>query len=141
MQWQRDDNLKSIIEALKKAYPEFNYVESDKIGCCFFSKKQSKAAAKIARVSSMHSLFMNEIYVLCVHKEYWDDASESSRLYTILHELMHIPNEGFNPESKSYRKLRDHDVQDFRHLLKTYGIDQENANEIVAKVQAVREAA
>ena len=67
-------------------------------------------------------------------KEYWDNADVGNKLALVFHELLHVPVGGFDPESKSFRKVVDHDIQDFSLLLQTYGVTYENVYKLADMV-------
>ena len=45
--------------------------------------------------------------------------------------MLHIPPEGFDENSKQYRKTVDHDVKDFSLILHQFGINWEDADKIL----------
>jgi predicted metallopeptidase len=129
--------LQGYVNRLKEAFPnEMKHINSDKILYSNFSKKSSKAAAKVGPIPARFASFFPQYdYFIEVHKEAWEVATESKRLYIILHELTHIPEEGFVNSSGEYRKLIDHDIQDFRHLVNVYGVELEKVEQLAQKVK------
>jgi predicted metallopeptidase len=129
--------LKKVVELLKQKFPrELEHIKPDRIYYQTFSKKKSKVLGKIGRIPSR---FINALsdydYFLEIYKEHWIESTEAKRLYVVLHELLHVPEGGFNPDDKEYRKVKEHDVQDFSQLLKVYGISQENVEKLEQKVK------
>jgi predicted metallopeptidase len=128
--------LKKVAEALKAKFEELDHIKPDRILYLSFSKPKSSFKAKIGPIAKRFAhLFPSQEYFLEIHQEAWDAGPEGDRLYTMLHELLHIPEEGFVAESKSYRRVKKHDVQDFAALLQQYGILQENVDKLEKKVK------
>lgn len=134
--WTPMPELKEIVEMLRESHPEsLHHVLPERILYASFSKKTSKVKGKIGPIPERYAIFLQEYdYFLEVHRESWLAADEGKRLYIILHELYHIPLEGFNPESKLYKKTVPHDLEDFKDLVREYGVDLENAEKLVVSV-------
>lgn len=139
MKYSKMPELKDIVQKLmasKTFKSQLEHVVPERILYAAFSSKSAKAAARIGRIPSRFAVFMDDFdYFLEVHIESWLQASEGKKYYIILHELTHIPVEGFNKESKYYKKVVDHDLEDFRDLVKEYGIDLENVDKLTDLVK------
>lgn len=130
--WQKRDDLLPIVSELIETFPDkLGHIRPNKIGYAAFSKKRSKASAKIYPVRPMYGLFTNIDYILAVHLEEWALATISTKYVLILHELLHITPEGFTEDSKHFRKTVDHDVKDFEYILRQFGIDWEDSEKIL----------
>lgn len=130
--WQKQDDIFPIVMDLIPLYPEIlSHIRPNKIGYVSFSKKKSTVQAKIYGLKPMIAMYSNVDYILTVHFENWVMIDKAAKYLLILHELMHIPTEGFDEGSKEYRKCVKHDVQDFSYLLQHYGIHGENADKIL----------
>jgi len=132
--WVRYDELKPIVSELIEMYPEkLNHIRPSSIGYAAFSKKRSDVAAKVYPMRPMFGLFSNVEYIVAIHIESWVLKSVSERYVLILHELLHIPAEGFDENSNDYRKTIKHDIQDFAFVLEHFGIHWENSEKILKK--------
>jgi predicted metallopeptidase len=135
--WQKQEDIFPIVMDLIKLYPEIlSQIRPNKIGYISFSKKKSTIQAKIYGLKPMFAFFSNVDYILTVHFENWVMIEKSAKYLLILHELMHIPEQGFDEGSKDYRKCLKHDVQDFSYLLQRYGIHGEDADKILKAKEA-----
>jgi predicted metallopeptidase len=136
MVYEEKPELKDIIKKLMRTFPEkLNYVNPDRILYSSFSRRSSKAAARIGPIPERVSIFLNDYdYILEVHKQTWDTASEAINYYTILHELFHIPSGGFDSESDDHRRIIRHDLQDFKELIGEYGVNLENLVKLERKI-------
>jgi predicted metallopeptidase len=134
--WVPMPNLKEVVEKIQAAFPDkFTHVNPDRILYAAFSRKSSKVKGRIGPIPARFSPFLQSCdYFLEVYHEGWQDADEATRLYIVLHELTHVPIEGFDKESKYYKKTLDHDLEDFRELVKQYGVDLEKADALVKLV-------
>ncbi|MFA5732927.1 MAG: putative metallopeptidase, partial [Acidithiobacillus sp.] len=94
-----------------------------------------KKVAEVAVISRRLDHFVDSDYILSVHEESWDEISEAEKYLVILHELMHIPEEGFDIEDKHYKKLIDHNIKDFRYILKEFGVDWEDSKKILDDIK------
>lgn len=131
--WEKRDELKDYVERLADIYPnDLGHIQPDNLIYVGFSKPRSSVAANIRAVKGVWSLFRNEAYILAIHIETWDSLSEPERLYIIFHELLHIPEEGFDEGVKNYKKLIKHDLQDFKILIDKFGVWKEKL-EVITK--------
>jgi len=137
--WAKQDDIKPIVSELIELYPEhLSHIRPSRIGYVAFSRKKSKKQAFVAPVKPMFGLFANIDYILAVHIENWVLKTVSEKYLLIFHELLHVPPEGFDENSKQYRKTVDHDVKDFSLILHQFGIDWEDADKIL-KVKGRKE--
>lgn len=140
--WSKQDDVKPIVSELIELYPEhLSHIRPSRIGYVAFSKKKSKKLAFVSSVKPMFGLFSNIEYILATHIENWVTSTISEKYLLIFHELLHIHPEGFDENSKHYRKVLDHDVKDFSLILQRFGINWEDADKILkAKGQKEKEA-
>lgn len=134
--WQRRDDLKPMVSDLIEIFPEkLSHIKPSRIGYAAFSKKRSKALAKVYPIKPMYGLFSNIDYILAVWLENWVQEEISKKNVLILHELLHIPAEGFDEDSKHFRKTVDHDIRDFEYVLSHFGLQWEDAAKILKMKQ------
>lgn len=130
--WAKQEDIRPIVSELIELYPDhLSHVRPSRIGYVAFSKKKSKKQAFVAPVKPMFGLFANVDYILAVHIENWVMLTVSEKYLLIFHELLHIPPEGFDENSKQFRKTLDHDVKDFSYILQQFGINWEDADKIL----------
>jgi len=130
--WSKRDDIKPIVSKLIEMYPDhLSHIRPSQIGYVAFSKKKSKKQAFVAPVRPMVGLFVNMDYILAVHIENWVLLETSEKYLLVFHELFHIPSEGFDEDSKQYRKTVDHDIKDFAYILQHFGIHWEDAEKIL----------
>jgi len=134
--WIPMPELKDLVDMLKVSHEEtLHHIQSDRILYASFSQKKSNVLGRIGPIPPRFTPFLKDYdYFLEIHKENWLEASEGKKLYIILHELYHIPVEGFNTESKQYKNIVKHDLEDFKDLVKEYGVDMEGADKLVEMV-------
>ena len=131
-EWQRKDEIRSYVIKLKQKYfSDLSHIEPDNMVYAAFSKKRSAKKAEIRSIKGVWKLFAPFAYILSVHLETWDQLSEQERYYVIYHELLHIPEEGFEQTSKDYQKLLRHDLEDFKSLVYEFGVYLEKIDRIV----------
>lgn len=134
MLWEKRDDIKPIVsELIEKFSEQLNHIKPSRIEYVAFSKKKSKKMAYVMSVKPVYSLLINADYFLCVHLERWVELTVSEKRVLILHELSHIPQNGFDESSKEYRRLIDHDVQDFAFIIKAFGVNWEESEKILKK--------
>lgn len=82
-----------------------------------------KHVATIRAVRPPFSLLTDMKYIVTTYEKTYSGKTKEQQIVTILHELMHIDNfqEG---------KLKNHSVEDFVELLKTYGIEWSHDNKL-----------
>ena len=129
--------VKTVVKVLKDKFSaQLAHINPESILYLSFSKPKSAVKGRIGPVPKRFAhLFPDQDYFIEIHKESWLDSTEAERLYVILHELLHIPEEGFVNSSKEYRKTVKHDIQDFKALVKIYGIEGENLDKLAKAVR------
>lgn len=130
--WQRRDDLRPLVSDLIEIFPDkLSHIRPVRIGYAAFSKSKSRALAKVYSIKPMYGLFSNIDYILAVWLENWVQETISKKNVLILHELLHIPAEGFDENSKQFRKTISHDIQDFEYVLSHFGLQWEEAEKIL----------
>jgi predicted metallopeptidase len=135
--WSKRDDIKPIVSELIQKYPELlSHLRPSSIGYLAFSKKRSSFQAKIHGIRPMYAILHPDVeYILTVHLENWMQLDISEKYVLILHELLHIPQGGFDADSKEYHKCVKHDIQDFSYILTHFGINWEDASKIMKKAK------
>jgi hypothetical protein len=140
--WEKcDTEVKPMVSDLIQSYQDdLHHIKPSRIGYLTFSKKKSKKMAFITRVGQMYGMFVDLDYIMCIHLESWMDLTISSKKVLIYHELCHVPENGFDPEAKEYRKVQDHDVKDFDAIISKFGIHWEHSEKILNPKKYANEA-
>ena len=79
-------------------------------------------AARICRANPNLKIHAGIDYVIEISGEFWEMMDDATREILMAHELNHI-NASMNDEGKVSLDLRDHDVKDFRWIIKKYGVE------------------
>lgn len=138
--WEVRDDYRDLLRAVKKKYPTtIGHVLTKRIFLVGFQNKTSGHIAKIRTNKMPWALHMPEYdYALEFWSTRFDGLEVEHQWYTVLHELIHIPQGGHDAGNRfEYRKLVDHDVQDFRSLLSAYGVHMENVKDILKGERAL----
>lgn len=78
--------------------------------------KESKKYADIRKIGYPAKLFTNKIFLISFY-DIFDELPIEKKKIVIAHELMHI--------DMVNDKLKKHDVEDFRDIIRVYGLDWE----------------
>ena len=90
-------------------------------------------AGQCMLVKGQHKLLTDVDYLITFSEIVWDSINEEQRELLMLHELMHIFKD-YDNDGNLKLKLARHDVQDFRYLIKQYGVDWIHAIEDVKEI-------
>lgn len=122
------ETAKRIVEAPAFKW-KFHHVDVDRIQFLYeFSCVETDMAACILCVKQPYKNMLAFLlgnntpeYVICVFGHHAEGKSEKWRQIVMLHELEHIQVDG---------KIKEHDVQDFKYILKAFGIDWQADREL-----------
>lgn len=130
--WEKRDDIKPIVQSLIEQFPEqLSHIQPSRISYVGFSKKKSKVLAHVRPIRGEYELFMQSDYFLAVYLENWVQRTPAEKRVLILHELLHIPDGGFDSKHKNHKKCLDHDIKDFSFVLQRFGIYWEKSEEIL----------
>ena len=132
-EWKHRPDYKPLVIKACKLYPTLlKHVKPDRLFLCSFTAQDSRHVAKIRSVRQPFALALPDVdYIIEFWQQRFDTASEAYCLYVVVHELTHIAQGGFNPEHENYRKLVDHDLQDFVWLRRMYGLSLERVGDVL----------
>lgn len=132
--WERRDDVKPIVSSLIEQFQEqLHHIQPNRIAYAGFSKKKSKVLAFVKPIRGVYDIFMENDYILAVYLEDWIQKSPAEKRLLILHELLHIPDGGFDHRHKNFRKTLDHDIKDFAFVIQNFGTFWEHADRILPK--------
>lgn len=123
--WEMRPDYRPLLVRAKKLFPTLlGHVKIDRIFLVGFRSRRSRHIAKISGNKRPWSIALPQYdFLIQIWSTRFDDKPKSYRLFVMLHELLHIPEGGFDKKNRhQFRKLRKHDVEDFSELLETYGI-------------------
>ena len=129
-----DAEVKPMVDELVEKYSEdLIHIIPERIGYLTFSKQKSKKQAYIGPVKPMYAMYMKLDYIMCIHLENWMGLTTGEKKVLLFHELLHIPEGGFDRESKEYRKTEDHDVKDFSLIIQKFGLNWEMSSKTLSE--------
>ena len=139
--WRPREDFRPLLDKAKKLYPTYlGHVRTDRIFLCS-RKGRTRYVAQIHRMRPPFTLLSPHFdYVIEVSEDRFDPKDEAFKIYVIVHEMLHTHREGFKIDSPRYRRLVDHDVQDFNYLLVRCGIRMENVQDILKGERALLES-
>jgi predicted metallopeptidase len=113
-----DDNVKQLICDVISKVDDFVYLrgKEDRIYAARSEGVKRKYIAKVIGIRPPISLVASYTYVIVVNGDVFDTLTDEAKRRVIEHELRHIPPT-FNG------KTVKHDVEDFKIMLKKYGIE------------------
>lgn len=79
--------------------------------------------ARCRCVSGTFKFFSNYDYIIEISGDLWENVNEKLKKIILHHELLHIRIIPSNDKRKEKFRLVQHDVQDFREIIKRHGID------------------
>ena len=130
--WENRDDIRPIVMSLIEQFPEqLHHIQPSRIAYLGFSKKKSKILAFVKPIRGVYELLVNNDYVLAVYLENWVQRTPAEKRLLIMHELMHLPDGGFEARHKNFRKTVDHDVKDFAFIIRNYGVYWEGSDKIM----------
>lgn len=130
----RTEEYRPLLKKIKRLFPSLvGHVPLEAIFMCSFIARKSRHVARIRPVRNPWALLVprDVCYVIEFWEQRFEDMDEANRLYVMLHELIHIPELGFEEGSPSYRKTVDHDLQDFKFLRSSYGVRLQKVQRIL----------
>jgi len=113
-----DDDVKRLVCEIITNDDDFAHLrgKEDKIYAARSEGVKRKYVAKVIGIRPPASLVTSYVYVIVVNGDIFDTLDDVAKKRVIEHELRHIPPQ-FNG------KTVKHDVEDFKIMLKKYGID------------------
>lgn len=132
--WQIREDLRPMLKKVKRLFPTvLGHVNRRRIFLCSTNSKNSKHVANIRPSRPPWGLLIDDYdYCIKISERHFDEQSYEKQLFTLLHELLHIPSPGGQEEDHpNYRRLVDHDIQDFKELRHIYGLHLEKVEHIL----------
>jgi predicted metallopeptidase len=138
--WEVREDYRPLLYTVKELFPTIlGHVRVKRVFLCGFMNPSSAHIARIHANRPPWSLAMPDYdYAIQFWSTRFDVEAKAYKYFVVLHELMHVPRGGFDRSNPfEYRKCIDHDVEDFRTLLKSYGIYMEDVKDILKGEQGL----
>jgi predicted metallopeptidase len=130
--WRLREDYRPLLKRVKKLFPNvLAHVKTKRIALVGMEGKTAAFMAKIYGNRYPWSLLAKDYdYAIVFHSTRFDTKKKSYRLWIVRHELAHVPPGGFTFGHPAYRQLIKHDIEDFKFLRKTYGLNLEHVKKI-----------
>jgi predicted metallopeptidase len=131
--WRMREDYRPLLRRIKKLFPTvLGHIKTKRIMLVGFENPSSSFIAQIRKNGYPWAMALPDYdYVITFWSTRFDNKPKSYRLFVMLHELLHIPEGGFDRKNKkTYRKLRRHDIEDFSELRHAYGIRLQKVKDI-----------
>lgn len=114
--------MRKLAEQIINKFPEFSFINEYeiKIGYVLSQEKPPSSKIKYAdceKVKLKHQAWLPYDFIITFYEPNTELLSENQKIILMLHELKHI---GIGERGL---KLEEHDSEDFKDILKQYGID------------------
>ena len=130
--WEIREDYRPLLIRVKKLFPTvMAHVKTKRIALVGMTTRNSRWLGKIYPNRRPWSMFCDEYdYIIAFFSPRFDKEKKSKRLWVMRHELEHIPTDGHVKGSKGWRKTVKHDLEDWKFLRKTYGLNLEHTKRI-----------
>jgi len=131
--WQVREDYRPLLIKTKKLFPTvLGHVKTRRVALIGLYNRRSSFIANIRPNRQPWAQFVPDYdYLITFWSTRFDDKPLAYKVFVILHELQHVPYDGFTVGSHSYRRTIHHDIEDFEFLRKAYGISLENVNDVL----------
>lgn len=131
--WELRDDYRADLKRAKRLFPTIlGHVHTGRIALVGFTSATSKVAARIYPNRRPWSLLIPDYdYVISIWSTRYDNEKDYYKVFLMLHEAVHIPEDGHDEGSRGYRKTINHDIEDFRFLREAYGLDLRNMKDVL----------
>jgi predicted metallopeptidase len=124
------EDYRPLLIRVKKLFPTvLGHVKTKRILLVGFENPHSGFIAQIRRNSQPWAMVLQDFdYVIQFWSTRFDSKPKSYKLAVMLHELLHVPEGGFDRKNRhAYRKLKRHNVEDFSEMIRVYGLNLKKA--------------
>lgn len=114
--------LKRLAEQIIKRFPEFGIIREFNIKIGYVVSQERKRGEKITyadcrKVQEVFKAYLPFDFIITFYERNTGLLSENQQKILMLHELRHITL------GEKGLKIRPHDIEDFKDILETYGLD------------------
>jgi predicted metallopeptidase len=131
--WEIRDDYRRDLRKAKKLFPTIlGHVRTSRVALVGFYCASSKVGARIYPNRRPYSLLLPDVdYLISIWSTRYDNEERYYRVFLMLHEAVHIPPEGHEEGSIGYRKIVEHDIEDFKFLREAYGLHLDNMKDVM----------
>lgn len=131
--WKIREDYRKLLIKTKKLFPNMlNHVKIKRVALVGMYAKRSGFIARIYPSRRPWNLFDREHdYLIAFWSSRFDEKPLHYKIFVMLHELCHVPGDGFVKGSHGWRKTIHHDKEEFGFLMETYGIRLENVKDVM----------
>jgi predicted metallopeptidase len=131
--WELRDDYRYLLIKTKKLFPTvLAHVKTKRIALAGVYNRRNSFMARIYSNTHPWSLLLKDYdYIIVFWSSRFDEKPLSYKVYVTLHELSHIPFDGFVRGTRAYRRCQHHDIEDFEHLREVYGIRLEKIKDVL----------
>jgi len=114
--------LKRMAEQIIKRFPEFSIIREFNIKIGYVVSQERKRGEKITyadcrKVQEVYKAYLPFDFIITFYERNTGLLNENQQKILMLHELRHITL------GEKGLKIRPHDIEDFKDILETYGLD------------------
>ncbi|MMZ66337.1 hypothetical protein D1872_288240 [compost metagenome] len=114
--------MKRLAEQIIKRFPEFGIIREFNIKIGYVVSQERKRGEKITyadcrKVQEVFKAYLPFDFIITFYERNTSLLSENQQKILMLHELRHITL------GEKGLKIRPHDIEDFKDILDTYGLD------------------
>lgn len=126
----RNNNYKEIAEALIEAEPELDYIKQSNVKIAYLESDQCKKKGngtvhgECEKIPAKYKWAIPEDFTITLFFNNNIGMSEEQIKVLLFHELLHIGVD-YGEDGEIY-KINPHDVEDFKTIIKRYGIEWAN---------------
>lgn len=117
----KDAELESLIHKVIKA-EDLDIADAKICGLQVKPSISDSVAGRCIRSGKELKFFSGYDYIIEVSNELWNVIDEQTRYLLVYHELLHIEIK-YKKDSSVVYGIRDHDIKDFKVIIKKYGVD------------------
>jgi putative metallopeptidase len=116
----------TVIDVLKQFPGKFIHIDPRDLHLVFRDSEKSQFRAQTRVLRGFYQSLTQKKVAITFWKKDWLESTQAQRAMVVYHELLHILR-----DSKTLvYKLRKHDVQDFKEMIETFGLEGEKATEV-----------
>ena len=126
MRYQLTKDYNDILEDVLKNEPILEHISDAGIAVGIVASKVEKRKqggiiyADCRKVPEYWKTFTPYDFLVTIYEPNCEGMNPDQLRVLMIHELMHI---GVKPDDLGKTFIRDHDLQDFRYIVETYGVD------------------
>jgi predicted metallopeptidase len=131
--WKIREDYRPLLIETKHLFPTLlEHVKTKKVLTVGYLCRRSGDIANIRPNRYPWALLTPEYdYVISFWASQFDGKEHSEKIFTTLHELLHIPRHGFIEGHPDYRRMSKHDIEDFAFLRNVYGINLHRMSDVM----------